>query len=74
MDPVLVTVPEACRALGVGQTKLYELLGANRLRARKLGKRLLVETASIRELADSLPIADIRTGRGATDRAVEATR
>ena len=53
--PLLVPFSEACRALGIGRTKAYELVGDGRLIARKLGARTLIEAASIRALAASLP-------------------
>jgi excisionase family DNA binding protein len=57
MDPVTVTIPGATKALGIGTTKLYELIGAGKLRAVKLGRRTLVRTDSIRELVDTLEAA-----------------
>lgn len=53
MDPVTVTVADARRALGIGNTKIYELIGAGRLETIKIGRRTLVKTASIRQLVDA---------------------
>lgn len=50
MEPVCVSVPDAARALGIGTTYAYELIGAGKLRTRKLGRRTLVLTSSVREL------------------------
>ena len=47
-----VSVMEASRLLGIGRTKTYELLNSGTLRARKIGRRTVISTASIRELID----------------------
>jgi len=52
MDPVTVTVDGAKRALGLGHTKIYELIGEGRLKTVKIGRRTLVKTDSIRALVD----------------------
>ena len=52
MDPVTVTVEGARKALGLGNTKIYELIGAKKLRAVKVGRRTLITTDSIRALVD----------------------
>lgn len=54
-EPLLVPFAEACRLFGCGRTKGYELIESGAWVARKLGARTLVETASIRSLAASLP-------------------
>jgi excisionase family DNA binding protein len=57
MDPVTVTIEGARKALGIGNTKLYELIGSKKLRTVKLGRRTLVRTDSIRALVDELEAA-----------------
>jgi len=52
MDPITVSVDEARKALGIGRTKFYELVGEGRLKTLKIGRRTLVLVASIRALAD----------------------
>jgi hypothetical protein len=37
-----VTIPQACRQLGIGRTKLYELFDANQLRRQHDGHQLVV--------------------------------
>lgn len=56
-EPLLVTLNEACRLLGIGRTKAYGLIDSGHLTARKLGVRTLVEAASIRAFAAKLPRA-----------------
>lgn len=51
MDPLLCSIPDAAKALGVGRSKLYELIGEGRLETVTIGRRRLVRTASIRALA-----------------------
>jgi len=52
MEPVTVTVQGARKALGLGNTKIYELIGEGRLKTVKIGHRTLVKTDSIRALVD----------------------
>ena len=52
MDPITVTVDGAKKALGIGHTKIYELIGAGKLDTVKVGRRTLVKTDSIRALVD----------------------
>ena len=50
MDPITVTVDGAKKALGLGHTKIYELIGSGKLETVKIGRRTLVKTNSIRAL------------------------
>lgn len=52
MEPVTVTVQGARKALGLGNTKIYELISEGRLKTVKIGRRTLVKTESIRALVD----------------------
>jgi excisionase family DNA binding protein len=49
-DPIWVTIDNACRASGLGRTKVYELIQCGILRSTKIGGRRLVSVASIRAL------------------------
>ena len=49
LDPIAVTVDEACRVMGIGRTTLYELLQGGEVRGFSVGRRRLVSVASIRE-------------------------
>jgi excisionase family DNA binding protein len=57
MEPVTVTVDGARKALGIGTTKIYELIGDGKLDAVKLGRRTLIKTESIRALVAELEAA-----------------
>ncbi len=52
MEPVTVTVDGAKKAIGIGTTKLYELINAGKLETVKIGRRTLIKTESIRALVD----------------------
>lgn len=51
MEPVLCSIPDAARALGLGRSKVYELLAQGQLTAIVIGRRRLVRVESIRALA-----------------------
>ena len=44
------TIAEACRATGLGRTKLYELIGEGHLDTTTIGRRRLVLVRSLRTL------------------------
>ncbi len=60
MEIIAVSVNDAARALGLGRTSIYALINDGRLEARKLGRRTLVTTLSIRALIDSAAIISDR--------------
>jgi excisionase family DNA binding protein len=49
-DPICIRVNDAARMIGVGRTKLYELISAGEVETVKLGKSTRVTTASLRDL------------------------
>lgn len=46
-DPICVKIDDAARMIGVGRTKLYELIATNQIDVVKLGKSTRVTTASL---------------------------
>ncbi|MDP4573861.1 helix-turn-helix domain-containing protein [Qipengyuania sp. G39] len=54
MEPITVTIEGAKALLGVGTTKLYELINAEEIQTVKLGRRTLVRVDSIRSLVNRL--------------------
>jgi excisionase family DNA binding protein len=48
--PITVTVKQACRLLGLGNTSVWKLISTGRLRTIRIGKRRLVVFQSIEEL------------------------
>jgi hypothetical protein len=63
MERELIPIADAGLKLGIGRTKVYELLGTGKLKAKKIGVKTLVVADSLRELVDSLPDASIRGKR-----------
>lgn len=53
MEPVLCSIADAARILGIGKTKTYELISAEALDCVTIGTRRLVKVASINKLAES---------------------
>jgi excisionase family DNA binding protein len=41
LDTLLCSIPDAAKALGVGRSKLYELIGEGRLETVTIGRRRL---------------------------------
>jgi excisionase family DNA binding protein len=50
MEPVCISVTQAMQTLGLGRTKLYELINTKKLRIVRVGRRTLISTESIRDL------------------------
>jgi excisionase family DNA binding protein len=44
------TIAEACHAVGIGRSKLYELIGQGRIETRKIGSRTLIPAESLSAL------------------------
>ena len=44
------TIAEACHAVGIGRSKLYELISQGRLETRKIGSRTIIPADSLRKL------------------------
>ncbi len=55
MEPVLVPIwPDAGRAIGLGRTKTFELVGSGELPSVRVGRRRLVPVSAIRDYAERL--------------------
>ncbi len=50
VEPICVRIDDAARMIGVGRTKLYELISCGELETIKIGKATRVTTASLHEL------------------------
>jgi excisionase family DNA binding protein len=66
---LLTTTHEAARRLGIGRTKLFELLKEDRLRAVRLGSKTLIPVAELENFAATLPL---RNGKSTTKTAAAA--
>jgi excisionase family DNA binding protein len=42
MDPILLSVPDACQVIGISRSVLYELIAAGELTTRKIGRKTLI--------------------------------
>lgn len=52
MEPVLCSIADAARMLGIGRTKAYELIEDGSLTTITIGTRRLVKVDSIKRLAE----------------------
>jgi excisionase family DNA binding protein len=52
VEPLLCSIPDAAAALGVSRSKTYELISEGRLLTVSIGRRRLVRTKSIRDIAN----------------------
>ena len=50
VEPICVRINDAARMIGVGRTKLYELISAGELETVKIGNATRVTTASLHGL------------------------
>jgi excisionase family DNA binding protein len=51
LDTLLCSIPDAAKALGIGRSKLYELIDARQIETVAIGRRRLCRTDSVRALA-----------------------
>ena len=49
-EPICVRINEAARMIGIGRTKLYELIASGELETVKFGKATRITTASLEEM------------------------
>ncbi|QUL37184.1 helix-turn-helix domain-containing protein [Erythrobacter sp. JK5] len=50
VEPICVRINDAARMIGVGRTKLYELISSGELETVKIGKATRITTASLHGL------------------------
>ena len=50
MEKLLVSIPDAAKALSIGRTSIYELMRSGQLETRKMGRRRLITADSLRRL------------------------
>ncbi|MDZ4117201.1 MAG: helix-turn-helix domain-containing protein [Xanthomonadaceae bacterium] len=48
------SVSEAAHRLGLGRTKIYELIGSGQLRPIRIGRRVLIPESELQRLIDTL--------------------
>ena len=52
VEPICVKVNDAARMIGIGRTKLYELISSGELETGKIGKATRITTASLHNLVE----------------------
>ena len=52
-DPILLTIPQAARALAIGRTTLYELIGAQRIEAVHIGRCVRIPVEALRAFVEA---------------------
>jgi excisionase family DNA binding protein len=57
MTPILLSVADACRAVGIGRSSFYEAVSRGEITLKKLGKKSLVAHADLVAWANHLPPA-----------------
>ncbi len=53
LEALAVPISQACRALGIGRSKCYQLINENQLAVIKLGRRTLVPVAALRAFVET---------------------
>lgn len=61
MDPLFLPIPDACRVLGIGRSKIYELIGNGRITVRKIGRKTLIPREELVAFAAGLPVASAKS-------------
>jgi excisionase family DNA binding protein len=64
VERIAYTPTEACEALRVGRTKLYELIAERKLKAVALGGKTLIPRAEVEQFLNALPPIQIRAEKG----------
>lgn len=52
MEPIALSISEAVRVSGLGKTTLYEAMADGRLESRKVGRKRLILTRSLRRFIE----------------------
>jgi excisionase family DNA binding protein len=63
LEPLTVTVREARRLTGLGNTTIYRLLGEGKLRRAKVGTRTLVVYSTVKALLEGAELRDAAPAR-----------
>ena len=56
-DTLTIRVPDAVRILGIGKTKLYELMAAREIEAIKVGRATLIVVRSLERFVERQSVA-----------------
>lgn len=64
-SPLLVSVPEAAELLGIGRTKLYELILSGEIATVTIGRARRVPVVALRDFVESLRNEAVTASQGA---------
>ncbi|WP_346321639.1 helix-turn-helix domain-containing protein [Emcibacter sp. SYSU 3D8] len=56
LQPILCSISEAAKALGLGRSKTYELIAAGQLETVSIGRRRLIRIESVKAFAENLEV------------------
>lgn len=51
---ISLTIEEACTAIGIGRTKLYQAINSGQLKAKKYGKRTIILKSDLEVFLETL--------------------
>jgi len=51
-EPLAVRIPEACRMIGIGRSKLYELIADGTIQIVKIGSITVIPVSQLRALVE----------------------
>ncbi|WP_298333142.1 helix-turn-helix domain-containing protein [uncultured Erythrobacter sp.] len=52
VEPICIRINDAARMIGVGRTKLYDLISSGELETVKIGRATRITTASLHKLVE----------------------
>ncbi len=62
-EPLTVRIPEACRMMGIGRSKLYELIQEGEIAIVKVGAMTLVPVAGLKAFLARQPTTMLQPGQ-----------
>jgi len=60
LAPITLSLADAIAISGLSRSRIYLLLAAGKIRARKAGKATLIEATSLNDYLNALPAASFR--------------
>lgn len=70
--PAYATIPGWCELSGMGRAKTYDMLSKGHLRAKKVGKRTLIDVQHGLQWLRSQPDAEVRIARAPREKGTSA--
>jgi len=72
LEPLAVTVAEACRLTGLGPTKIWQLIGKGEIEVARVGRRTLPLFASLKRLLEPKNADEVSRERSIAARRLRA--